>query len=103
MNRGSLPIGKILLIAAVVIALIVFVRPLISGMGADKETAVSANSEMSQGTTETVAPPADTQMAPEAMTPSDSTAPNSEQMTPVAPTQETVAEPAPATVSPTTN
>ena len=63
MNRGSLPIGKILLIAAVVIALIVFVRPLI--MGTDKEATVSTNSEMSQAAPEAVAPATDAP-APEA-------------------------------------
>jgi Sec-independent protein translocase protein TatA len=104
MNRGSLSIGKILLIAAVVVALLIFARPFLSGMGKDTESAVDTNQEMTQGAVDTVAPaPVDTQPTPEAVAPSDSTAPNAnpEQMTPAP--QDTVTEPAPATVPPTNN
>jgi len=102
MNRGSLPIGKILLIAAVVIALIVFVRPLI--MGTDKEATVSTNSEMSQAAPEAVAPATDApapEATPETTMPADATAPQSENMTPAAPAQETTAEPTTTETAPT--
>lgn len=98
MNRGSLPIGKILLIAAIVIALFIFVRPFISGTGSDKDATLSTNQEQTHDATE-AAPHVNTEMAPADATPSDSAAPqatNPEAMAPAAPTQE------PAAVEPTT-
>lgn len=94
MNRGSLPIGKILLIAAIVIALFIFVRPFISGTGSDKEATLSTTQEQTQEATET-APHANTEATPAEVTPSESAAPHAAHPEAAAPAQEPAAETAP--------
>ncbi len=77
MNRGSLPVGKILLIAAVVIALLIFARPFLSGMGQDKEATTTQENTVVVAP-EATAPVESTEAAPAVTAPNDSTAPASD-------------------------